>query len=333
MMNFLESLKKGLFESFAEDDRVVLLGEDIVDPYGGAFKVSLGLSSLYPDRVLNTPISEAGFTGAAGGMAIRGLRPVVEIMFGDFLTLCTDQIVNHITKFASMYPGVEVPLVIRTPMGGGRGYGATHSQTLEKMYLGVPGLKVVAPGLAHDPGKIVRTAVLKDSSPVLFIENKALYSRELIAEKAGELTVKEIETSTGYPVAVVSNMEGSRPDVVVLAYGGASLPLCEVMEQFADEEISIKALFPSLINEVDMELLLPELRGCGNIVICEEGSEGFNWGSEMAACIYEKMHRQLRNPILRVAAENTVIPCAKKLEDAVLLNENKIEQAIMELLS
>ncbi len=332
-MNFLESLKNGLFRAFDEDDRVVLLGEDIIDPYGGAFKVSAGLSTLYPDRVLNTPISEAGFTGAAGGMAIRGLRPVVEIMFGDFLTLCTDQIVNHITKFASMYPGVEVPLVIRTPMGGGRGYGATHSQTLEKMYLGVPGLKVVAPGLAHDPGSLLRTAILEDHSPVLFIENKALYSRELLMTGIGELTVDQVETGTGYPLAVVRNIEGSRPDVIILSYGGASHFVLDVMEQFVDEEISIKALFPSLINAVDMKELLSELRECSNIIICEEGSEGFNWGSEMAALIYEKMHRQLRNPIRRVAAKNAVIPCAKELEDTVLLHENKIEQAIMELLS
>ena len=116
-MNFLESLQNGLSEAFEEDERVVLMGEDIRDPYGGAFKVSRGLSTSFPDRVINTPISEAGFTGVAGGMAIRGLRPVVEIMFGDFLTLCTDQIVNHITKFASMYPGLKFLSLSVLPWG------------------------------------------------------------------------------------------------------------------------------------------------------------------------------------------------------------------------
>jgi acetoin:2,6-dichlorophenolindophenol oxidoreductase subunit beta len=114
----------------ASDERVVLIGEDLLDPYGGAFKVTRGLSSAFPDRVLSTPISEAGMVGVATGMAMRGLRPVVEIMFGDFVTLVADQIINHATKFSWMYNDqVKVPLVIRTPMGGRRGYGPTHSQS------------------------------------------------------------------------------------------------------------------------------------------------------------------------------------------------------------
>ena len=128
------------------DERVILMGEDILDPYGGAFKVTRGLSSAFPDRVLAAPISEAGMVGAAAGMALRGLRPGVEIMFGDFLTLAADQLINHIAKFRWMYNDqVRVPLVVRTPMGGRRGYGPTHSQTLEKLFLGIPGLTVLAP--------------------------------------------------------------------------------------------------------------------------------------------------------------------------------------------
>src|SRR5512136_2612410 len=146
MPTVLESLNTGLHQAFSMDPGVYLLGEDILDPYGGAFKVARGLSSSYPERVLTTPISEAGFVGIAAGMALRGLRPVVEIMFGDFISLIADQLINHIAKFHWMYnEQVHVPLVIRTPMGGRRGYGPTHSQTLEKLYLGVPGLKVVAP--------------------------------------------------------------------------------------------------------------------------------------------------------------------------------------------
>ena len=247
--------------------------------------------------------------------------------------MCTDQIVNHITKFASMYPGVEVPLVIRTPMGGGRGYGATHSQTLEKMYLGVPGLRVVAPGLAHDPGKILKKAVLSDKSPVLFIENKGLYGRELIVNGSGDLMVEEHYSEDGYPLSVVRNMKAGRPDVVILAYGGASRSVIDLMAHYVEEEISIKALFPSLINSFDKERIEKELRECANIIICEEGSGGFNWGSELSSLIYERMHRKLRRPILRLSAENDIIPCARELEDKVLFNENKLEQAIMELLS
>lgn len=333
MTTYLESLQNGLLESFMEDDRVLLLGEDISDPYGGAFKVSRGLSTRYPDRVINTPISEAGFTGVAGGMAIRGLRPVVEIMFGDFLTLCTDQIVNHITKFASMYPGVSVPLVIRTPMGGGRGYGATHSQTLEKMFLGVPGLLVVAPSLAHDPGKLLKYAILKELTPVLFLENKSLYSQKIAKDSNGPLSIRHIEQLTGYPTAVVRNLPDAPPDACILSYGGASRLILEIMSRYIAEEISIKAIFPSQLNTAVRDDILQEVRGCSSIIIVEEGSAGFNWGSEFAAMIYDKYHASLNKPIIRLAAKDSIIPCAKPLEDEVLINEAQLESAILEILS
>ncbi len=146
MTSVLESLNTALHQAFASDPSVYLLGEDVLDPYGGAFKLTRGLSSQYPGRVLTSPISEAGITGVAAGMALRGLRPVVEIMFGDFVTLAADQIINHIAKFRWMYNDqVRVPLLLRTPMGGRRGYGPTHSQTLEKLFLGIPGLQVLTP--------------------------------------------------------------------------------------------------------------------------------------------------------------------------------------------
>ncbi|MFV0276921.1 MAG: hypothetical protein ACK5HY_07025, partial [Parahaliea sp.] len=140
----LEAINRALGDWMSADPDVVLLGEDIRSPYGGAFKVTRGLSFAHPDRVLNTPISEAAIVGIGNGLALGGKRPVVEIMFGDFLTLCFDQILNHAAKFRGMYNRqVENPLVVRTPMGGGRGYGPTHSQNLEKHFAGVPGLRVL----------------------------------------------------------------------------------------------------------------------------------------------------------------------------------------------
>jgi len=172
-MRYVESLNQALHELMAEEERVFVIGEDILDPYGGAFKVTKGLSSAYPDRVLSTPVSEASITGFATGMALRGLRPILEIMFGDFITLCADQIVNGASKFSWIYnEQVEVPLVIRTPMGGRRGYGPTHSQTLEALFLGTPGLTIVAPSHLHSPGGLLRRAVLGGKGPVLFVENK-----------------------------------------------------------------------------------------------------------------------------------------------------------------
>ena len=130
-MRYVESLNSALHKVMSEDERICVIGEDILDPYGGAFKVTKGLSTAFPGRVIGTPVSEAGITGLSIGMAIRGLRPILEIMFGDFITLCADQIINSAAKFSWMYNGqVSVPLVIRTPMGGRKGYGPTHSQTI-----------------------------------------------------------------------------------------------------------------------------------------------------------------------------------------------------------
>lgn len=197
MTSVLESLNAGLHKAMRQDERVVLIGEDLLDPYGGAFKVSKGLSSAFPARVLATPISEAGFTGLAAGMALRGLRPVVEIMFGDFLTLAADQIINHISKFRYMYNDqVRLPLVIRTPMGGRRGYGPTHSQTLEKHYLGVPGLRVLAPCALGDPGELLAQAILQDDDPVLFVENKLLYLQQVPPLNLDEFEIQEDHPGT-----------------------------------------------------------------------------------------------------------------------------------------
>ena len=145
MTNCIKILNKALHEIFQANNDVYLIGEDLADPYGGAFKISKGLSSKFPTRVITTPISEPAFIGMANGMALRGLIPLVEIMFGDFLTLGFDQILNHLTKYNEMYNRAVKPhVVIRTPMGGYRGYGPTHSQSLEKFFVGIPSLKVLA---------------------------------------------------------------------------------------------------------------------------------------------------------------------------------------------
>jgi pyruvate/2-oxoglutarate/acetoin dehydrogenase E1 component len=181
-MTYLESLNKSLKRLMRDSEDVYLLGEDIVDPYGGAFKVTKGLSTLYPKRVISTPISEAAMAGVGTGLAMKGLRPIVEIMFGDFIALCTDQIVNGATKFSWMYGDkFDVPLTIRTPMGGGRGYGATHSQTLETLFMGVPGINIIGPSIYHDAGQLLIDVVKNSKCPTLFVENKTLYPQLLQA--------------------------------------------------------------------------------------------------------------------------------------------------------
>ncbi|MCB1119491.1 MAG: alpha-ketoacid dehydrogenase subunit beta, partial [Chlamydiia bacterium] len=168
-MRFVESLNRSLHEMMQDDKRVLLLGEDILDPYGGAFKVSKGLSTAFPEQVLTTPVSEAGITGVATGLALRGFLPIVEIMFGDFLTLTADQVINGACKFPWMYnEQVTVPLTIRTAVGARRGYGPTHSQTMETLFLNTPQMTIIAPNHLIPPGPLLRSAVVDLPSPTLF---------------------------------------------------------------------------------------------------------------------------------------------------------------------
>jgi acetoin:2,6-dichlorophenolindophenol oxidoreductase subunit beta len=182
----LDSLNLGLHQALHDDPQVVLLGEDLLDPYGGAFKVARGLSSAFPNQVLTTPISEAGITGIAGGMALRGMRPVVEIMFGDFTTLIADQVINHLAKFNGMYHGqAQAPVVIRTPMGGRRGYGPTHSPNPGEILPGCAGAdraSAVQPAGRSPlgaPGQLLYDLILNGIRPALFVEHKLQYLLKL----------------------------------------------------------------------------------------------------------------------------------------------------------
>jgi pyruvate/2-oxoglutarate/acetoin dehydrogenase E1 component len=333
MTTFLGSIQQGLADAFRNDARVHLVGEDILDPYGGAFKASKGLSSSFPDRVTTSPISEAGIVALGTGMALRGLRPVIEIMFGDFMTLAADQVINHATKFRGMYAQqVTVPLVIRTPVGGGRGYGATHSQCLEKMFLGCPGLSVVAPSHLHDPGDLLEYAILRDDDPTLFLEHKLLYPMQL-REAADSIALSVIEEVAGYPTMHAANFISGRPDVLVIAYGGMSREVVPVLERMSHEEIRVAALFPSSLQPLPVNTIADAARRVDRVLVVEEGSAGFNWGSEVAALVYHHRAGALAKPIERLASRPTVIPTASHLERQVLPGQAQIEQSILRLLS
>lgn len=334
-MRYVESLNQALHQLMSEDERVFILGEDILDPYGGAFKVTKGLSSKYPERVLSTPISEASITGFATGTAMRGLRPVLEIMFGDFITLCTDQIVNSASKFAWMYnEKVEVPLVIRTPMGGRRGYGPTHSQTLETLFLGVPGLMIIAPSHFHNPGELLRRAVLSGKGPVLFIENKALYPLHLSQPDVGGrikdfFVEKIINHNEDYPsVSLALDKEGQQ-DVTLVAYGGmAPLAAEAAFNVYMQNEILVEVIIPSLIKPFPVPDVLPSVCKSGRVVVAEEGMRTSGWGAELSSQIYETAFNDLVKPIVRVGAKETPIPSSMPLEEEVLPQVKDIEAAI-----
>ena len=334
-MRYVESLNRSLHQLMAEDERVFVLGEDVLDPYGGAFKVTRGLSSAYPNRVLTTPISEASITGFATGMALRGLRPILEIMFGDFLALCADQIVNGATKLAWMYNGqVEVPLIIRTPMGGRRGYGPTHSQTLETLFLSVPGLTIIAPSHFHSPGDLLRRAVLTGQGPVLFVENKLLYPQRL-TQPDGEGRIGDFfnqmigDQSEDYPSISLILAREDRPDVTLIVYGGmAPLAAAAALNVFMQDEIVVEVIIPSLIKPFPLSDVLPSVRRSGRVIIAEEGMRTSGWGAELACQICESAYGELTRPIERLGAMGVPIPSSRSLEEQVLPQVKDLEAAI-----
>lgn len=322
MTTVLDSLNTSLHRIFAADPRVHLIGEDILDPYGGAFKVTRGLSTQFPDRVHTSPISEAGMVGVATGMALRGLLPVVEIMFGDFTTLIADQLINHAAKFRGMYNDqVRVPLVVRTPMGGRRGYGATHSQTLEKHFLGAPGLRVLAPTALGDPGALLEHAILHDPDPVLFVENKLLYLAKLhTPDSLPDFTLSPLHlfSSSPYPIYTLALRNAPPPALTIAAYGYMAELVREAMLKLAyEEEIFAELVVPTQLSPFEMEPILASVRRTGRLLAVEEGTFTLGWGAEIVARTAEALGPGLKLA-RRVAAREEPIPAARTLEEQTL---------------
>lgn len=323
---YLSTLQESLHQLLTEDPSVIVLGEDILDPYGGAFKVTKGLSTAFPTRVITTPISEAGFLGVANGMALRGLKPIVEIMFGDFITLGADQIINYAAKFQEMYQSqLDYHFVIRMAVGAGRGYGPTHSQTLEKIFLGIPNVKIVVPSVYHNPGALLKT-VIADDGPVLFLEHKLLYSKRMESQW-------DIHQSANaqYPTITISNTERSDIDISILTYGGA-LWVEELLERLVQEEIWAEVVLPSSLNTTIYPEAKVSLLKSKHAIIVEEGAGSFGWGPQVAQALTESCWDALRKPIKTIAPSSKIIPTARELEQQFLPSVDSIEQAIYEVL-
>lgn len=306
-MRYIHALRESM-ESLIKQKNLYLLGEDIQEPYGGAFKVTKGLSDAYPKHVMGVPMSEQGFTAVGTGMALMGEYVAVEIMFGDFITLCCDQLVNHAAKFYGLYQ-VPMHLVVRTPSGGYRGYGATHSQSLEKMYLGIPGLQVIAPNILSHPGHLLSQA-LDAGIPTLFVENKLDYPRELWTED--DLLERQLMDEEHFPVARVS-YRGETPDWTIVTYGGMTAIALETQRQLMyDREIVADVVAVSDLT--DQTGKVAEMIRTKQVLVVEEGSAAFGWGGYLAYELSAKGRE-----VHAVGAKNQVIPVARKAEESVLV--------------
>jgi len=320
--NFRASLNRslaGLLEGHLE---VLLLGEDLHEPYGGAFKVTAGLSTRFAGRVLSTPISEAGIIGAGIGLALAGFRPVVEVMFADFLTLGMDQIYNHAVKFPWMFAEARVPLVIRAANGGRRGYGPTHSQSPENLCGAVPGLTVLCPSPRHDPGELLRRAVLEWNSPTVFFEHKLLYAQAVDAAGYRELAADPGDPGAAWFPTLVRG--AADPDVTFVAFGHSVLLAEAAAGQLAAEEVESEIVIPSLVAPLPGRTLSKHLSARRRIVVVEEAPAGFGFSAELGAVL---LAAGCSGSYRRVAPPAVPIPAARSLEAAILPSEREVLDA------
>lgn len=304
-MRFGKALNQALADAMAADARVVLIGEDIGQA-GGPFGVTRGLMDRFgPDRVLDSPIAEAGIVGAAVGAALCGLRPVVEIMFMDFTTLAMDQLVNQAAKAHAMFGGqARVPLVLRTPHGGGIAAGPQHSQCLEAWLAHVPGLKLVVPSCAADAYGLLRAAI-DDDDPVVFVENKTLYARtDPFPDEA--------------PVVPIGKGRILRDgfDLSIVSYGAMVAVAEAAADQLAGDGIAAEIIDLRSIQPWDEALVLGSLSRTHRLVVLHEAVEAFGAGAEIAARMADVGFDELDAPIVRVGAPFVPVPFAPPLEAA-----------------
>ena len=329
-----EHLNRTLHGLFAADPDLFLLGEDIADPYGGAFRVSTGLSTAYPDRVLTTPLSENGFMGVASGLALAGNRVIVEVMFGDFLGLAFDQLVNFAAPSVSMY-GRRLPmrLLVRCPVGGHRGYGPTHSQSPQKHFIGVPNLAVYELSQLHDAAEVYRAA-FERATPAVMVEHKVVYpQRRFLHGAIGDDFTFETVPGPGLWTRV-RPVDRTAAEVVVIVSGGMlGAALTSARELAATHGIAAELLVPAQLYPLALDPVLDVLAAAGAIVVAEESTAGGTWGAEVAAGLHTTLWHELRAPVALVSSRASIIPTAPHLERAVLAQPEAITEAARRLAS
>ncbi|GGR37597.1 alpha-ketoacid dehydrogenase subunit beta [Agromyces mediolanus] len=319
VISYRQALHDALREELLRDEDVLLMGEEI-GRFEGSYKITAGLLAEFgAKRVRDTPIAEEGFTGAAVGAAMLGLRPVVEIMTINFSLLAIDQIVNHAAKIYGMFGGqAKVPLVIRTPGGGGQQLGATHSQNIELYYAFVPGLKVVAPATPAD-AKALMLAAIRDDDPVLVLENLALYNT------SGEVP-EDLEPAEIGRAAVTRTGR----DVTVVAYSRMAVVALDVAERLAAEGIDVEVVDLRSLRPLDRDTIVASVQKTNCAVVLEDDWLTYGIGAEIAATISDGAFDWLDAPVRRVAMAEVPMPYAKSLELAALPSAEDAAAAIRE---
>lgn len=321
-LTYAQAINEAMSFEMRRDKNVFLMGED-VGIYGGAFGVSVGMFQEFgPDRVRDTPISEAAIAGAAAGAAVTGMRPIAEIMFSDFITISMDQLVNQAAKMRYMFGGkAKVPMVLRAPAGSGTGAAAQHSQSPEAWFCNAPGLKVVIPSTPAD-AKGLLIAAIRDDNPVLFLEQKLLYRTK------GD--VPEGEYVVPLSKAKV-HREGK--DVSIITYG-RMLPMCLKASEELEKEmgISVEVVDPRTLVPLDKETIIASAKKTGRVLIVHEGCQTGGFGGELAAVIADSdAFFYLDAPIKRYGGMDVPIPYCPELEKNVVPTLDNVKKKVVEL--
>lgn len=321
-MTYANALNAALREEMQRDPTVVLMGED-VGAHGGVFTVSRGLQAEFgPERVRDTPISEAAFVGLAVGASMTGMRPVVEIMYMDFTLVAADSLVNQAAKMRYMTGGqVKVPMVIRTQQGGGRGNAAQHSQSLDGMWAHVPGLKIAMPATPHDAKGLLKSAI-RDDNVVMFIEHKLLYNTR------GEVPGGDYTLPLGQAV-----VRRSGSDVTLVALSRSLLFALEAAERLAEEGISVEVIDPRTIRPLDMETIASSVRKTSRAVLVHEAPSFAGVLAELSARVQEEAFDYLDAPITRVGGADCPVAYSQSLEAAQLPDVERIVAAVRSVMS
>ncbi len=320
-VTFRQALHDTLREELLHDENVFLLGEEI-GTFEGSYKITAGLLNEFgPRRIVDTPIAENGFVGMATGAAMLGLRPVVEIMTINFIALAMDEILNHAAKIYYMFGGqTPVPLVIRTPGGGGQQLSATHSQNLEVWFAHIPGLQVVAPSTPADAKGLLKTAI-RNNNPVIFLENLALYNSK------GD--VPEDDYTIPFGKAKVTK-EGN--DLTIISYSRMAALALDVAQRLQREQnLSIEVVDMRSLRPLDNETIVNSVKKTGRAIVFEEDWRSYGIGAEVVAVMQEEAFDYLDAPIKRVASVEVPLPYSKPLELAALTGAKQLEDAINEL--
>jgi pyruvate/2-oxoglutarate/acetoin dehydrogenase E1 component len=320
LMSYREALNQAMREEMRRDDRVFLIGEE-VGYYQGAFKVSKGFVEEFGDeRVLDTPITEAGFTGLAIGAAMAGLHPIVELMTFNFGILALDQIVNNAAKIRYMSGGqLSVPIVIRGPGSAAHQLGAQHSQSLEAWFCHVPGLKVIAPSTPGDAKGLLKSAI-REPNPVIFIEAQLLYSTK------GEVPEGDYTIPIGS-----AEVKRSGDDVTIVAYSKMLLLALEAAPELAKRGIGAEVIDPRTLKPLDVETIAASVKKTGRLVIVEEGWQFAGLGAQIADSLYREVFDYLDAPIVRVTGEDVPMPYTRPLEDAAIPDVQRVLAAVTSL--